>query len=122
MKFFYSLLLIALLTFLACNRNPKVDYQQLVGELCTCSLKIYEQNQIFEKALQDKKQERAISLMDTLAITENKYRACIQSLQEKYKFFNDKNYLKDVEKVAKIQCLDKMPIIMKELSDERWSK
>jgi hypothetical protein len=103
----------------SCQSGSRIDYKTVSKHLCTCSDELYKRNKNFEDFVNLKKQDKAISLMDSIEVEEEKFQSCILDDNKKHKIFDDKDIATHMSKSLKSICPEKEKLIMKVIEDTR---
>jgi hypothetical protein len=101
----------------ACGNEKKHDYQKIGNALCSCSQKLSKFNSEFEKLVQNKKSEKIMKLLDSLALEESALKLCIINENKETQFLTDKNSSQKLLKVVSKNCPDRSEKIL-ELTQE----
>ncbi len=87
--------------------------------LCSCSDELYSSNKNFEDLVKLNKQNKAISLIDSIEVEEEKFQSCILDDNKKQKMFEDKKFTEHLSKSLKTICPEKEILIMKVVEDTK---
>lgn len=93
-----------LLFITACNNDKDYNYRLIGENLCGCAQDIQVYNAKFKVMLEKKQTDKIMSLMDTLALAENKLKACILSESKSAPFLKDEKAEKHLLKVLYKIC------------------
>lgn len=105
MQYFLKYKTVILMVLLASCASDKAHDYHLIGEnLCNCAEDIRVYNAKFKVMLEKKQTDKIMTLMDTLALAENKLKACILSESKSAPFLKDekaeKHLLKALYKIC----------------------
>lgn len=105
MRYFLKYKTLLLLVLLSSCANDKSHDYHLIGEnLCNCAQDIRIYNAKFKVMLEKKQTEKIMSLMDTVALAENKLKACILKESKSAPFLTDEKAEKHLLKVLYKIC------------------
>ena len=114
-----SMVLLGIMLFSFSCKKSHVDYKTLANHLCICSEELYKKNLNFEEYVRQKKQDKAMAFMDSIAIEEDKFQSCILDENKKLKFYDEKNYSKALTKAIRDRCSNKEATIMRVVNDTK---
>ncbi|HMG15381.1 MAG TPA: hypothetical protein VK590_08050 [Saprospiraceae bacterium] len=115
-----SLFILMFIIHLACHSGSKIDYKIVSKHLCSCSVELYRRNKNFEDLVKTKKQDKAIILMDSIEVDEEKFQSCLLDENKKQKLFEDHNMMKLLSNSLNSTCPEKKILIMKVVEDTKF--